>query len=284
VGKQALWQQRILGNFADLRSEALFAIADLEICCRPASVNLLGRNLTVGIDPSAGGGDATGLVICSGNMILKAERIEASDSFEATIKFLQPYREHIRLIYCDVIGLGAEWPRMLRDRGYRVEGVNVSAQPKAHDILYANLKAERYVALARRVRKRVISGMTPDLAQELGAIEQQSREGDGAVQISSKKEVKNKLGHSPDLAEALMIVLGGHDPGDDAEAAREAIRLNSRISSVQRDHVGEVVGDWRDDADDLGLGASGAGVANRHVSRGGIRIGVPRSYGKFRNF
>jgi hypothetical protein len=114
-------------------------------------------------------------------MILKAERIEASDSFEATIKFLQPYREHIRLIYCDVIGLGAEWPRMLRDRGYRVEGVNVSAQPKAHDILYANLKAERYVALARRVRKRVISGMTPDLAQELGAIEQQSREGDGAV-------------------------------------------------------------------------------------------------------
>src|ERR1700682_3500855 len=27
VGKQALWQQRILGNFADLRSEALFAIA-----------------------------------------------------------------------------------------------------------------------------------------------------------------------------------------------------------------------------------------------------------------
>jgi phage terminase large subunit len=284
VGKQALWQQRILGNFADLRSEALFSVADLEACMRPSSADPHHRNFEVGIDPSVGGGDATGVTICSGNAIVACERIEAADSFEATIKFLRPYRDSIRLIYCDVIGLGAEWPRMLREHGYRVEGINVSGAPKAHDIKYANLKAERFVALAHRVRKRAISGMTPDLAQELGAIEQMSREGDGAVLIASKKEVKAKLGHSPDLAESLMVVLGGPDFAQRAQDARDALNLNSSFSSVRRDNLGEALNDPYAEMEDLGLNRTGAGIANRRVSRGPMRVGLVRNYGRRRGF
>jgi hypothetical protein len=285
VGKQALWQQRVLGNFADLRSEALFAMADLEACSRPASVDPSSRDLKVGIDPSLGGGDATGVTICSGNAILACERILASDNFEATLRFLEPYKDRIQLLCVDTIGLGATWPRLFQRAGYRrVEGVNVAEAPRSEGpTKYNNLKAERYVALSNRVRARLIAGMTPELVQELGAIEQTSRDGDGAVMISGKKEVKSILGHSPDLAESLMVVLGGPDLKAAAQDARENMALMSRLTR-QVDNTGEPLTDPYADIDDLGLNSTGAGPANRAVSRGSGRIGAARLYGRFRNW
>ena len=287
-GKRALFEQRVMGNFADFSSDALFAIADLEACYRPASADPRQKNYCVGIKSSEGsGGDATGVIIAAKNAIIRVQRIEAGNNQDATIEFLKPYKNAISMIYLDAVGMGKGWMRPLREQGYRVEPIYVNGAPKFHgDIDCANIKAERFIGLADRVRAHVISGMTPDLMQELSAITQRSNSGNGQVEIASKAEVKKILGHSPDLAEAAMLVLGGFDPELAARLARENMALMSnagRSSTQQVDNLGDTLNDPYSDIEDLGLNSTGAGIANRRV-RQVSGIGPARNYGRFRSW
>ena len=110
----------------------------------------------------------------------------------------------------DSCGLGYFFAEPLREAGYRCEGVNVASAAKDRE-RYSNAKAERYWRLRERFIAGEVSGLTDDMLAELASITWLI-DPHGRICIEGKVDVKAALGHSPDLAEALMLTLGENAP------------------------------------------------------------------------
>ena len=98
----------------------------------------------------------------------------------------------------------------IRDAGYRAVGVNVAGKPSDSE-KFANLKAERFWRLRERIQSGEVTGLTDEMLAELAAITWLI-DAAGRIAIEGKADVKSVLGHSPDLAESLMLALGEPSP------------------------------------------------------------------------
>jgi hypothetical protein len=76
---------------------------------------------------------------------------------------------------------------------------------------YSNAKAERFWNLRSRFLAGEVSGLIDEMLAELAAITWLIGTR-GEIAIEGKSDVKAALGHSPDLAEALMLALGEGAP------------------------------------------------------------------------
>lgn len=115
------------------------------------------------------------------------------------------------LIGIDVIGLGAGVVDRLREMGDNVLEVN-SAEKAEEDTKYYNLRAEMYWNTGRKFAEKDIkltwqgkSGEDKDLARELSSASYLVR--NGKILIEPKDKIKERLGRSPDKADAYLIGL-----------------------------------------------------------------------------
>ncbi len=115
---------------------------------------------------------------------------------------------YVATIVVDVIGLGAGVSDRLRELGYDVEEFN--SGHAAYDNDYLNKRAEHYF----RVRNMLEEGKTSggpwsdgELREELTTIEWQPTTG-GKKKMELKKELRTRLGRSPDKADAVVMALG----------------------------------------------------------------------------
>jgi phage terminase large subunit len=145
------------------------------------------------------------IVACAGGAIIDSETW-TNDSRGPALAFCRKWDSRLRIVRVDSAGLGFYFAEAIRDRGYRTEGINVSGSATDKE-RFANSKAERYWCLRERFQRGEVSGLTDEMLSELAAITWliDTR---GAIAIEGKVEVKAALGHSPDLAEALMIAIG----------------------------------------------------------------------------
>ena len=115
------------------------------------------------------------------------------------------------LIGVDVIGLGAGVADRLREMGDDVLDVN-TAEKAEEDTKYYNLRAEMWWNTGRRFAEKDIkltwkgkSGEDRDLAKELSSVSYLIR--NGRILIEPKEKIKERLGRSPDKADAYLIGL-----------------------------------------------------------------------------
>jgi phage terminase large subunit len=205
-----LWQSRVLGEFQSSSSNALIPLAWLEHARQPAFDN--GGDINIGVDVAGPGKDRTVAVACRGGAIIDVGIYTDADARGVTLNFIRKYQDRLRMIRIDSAGAGWYFLQDIRDAGYRAAGVNVGSGPDEREReRFRNLKAQRYWFLRERFERGEISGLSDEMLAELSAVKYLIN-ARGHVEIEDKASVKSLIGRSPDLAEALMIAIGEHEP------------------------------------------------------------------------
>lgn len=200
------YRTKILGDFPRGGSELLIHIDEMYESFerwKKADPDKIDTPLVAGLDPAAGKHDYSVLTIRKGWYIFKPIRIKHSDTFDLVGKVESICKSNkVQELYVDYQGMGiGVYDQLRRIGGFRVYKVVSSARandPQA----YRNLRAELYCSLRDNFQYLAI----PDedrYIQEFGeiALEQDKV----PLQVVDKRQIRNRLGFSPDYADSLMV-------------------------------------------------------------------------------
>jgi phage terminase large subunit len=264
-----LWQARVLGQFPSSSSNALIPLSWLEAACRPA-VGSVGARLIIGVDPAEAGRDKTAVVACSGGAIVDSAAFSDADARWAVIQFIRKHADNLAMVRVDSIGVGWGFTKHIRDCGYRVAGIYVSARAEDPE-RFMNSRAVRYWFLRERFERGEVSGLANDLLIELASLTY-GLGPRGQTLIDDKASVKSILGHSPDLAEAAMLALGepSYEP-----FVHQHLPIPTRGQLLDRVGYGQRGGPQADDALEDALGHRGersSPVAQSRCARSAVAV------------
>jgi len=226
-----IYRIRVLGKFPKSDDDALI-LYDWIDAARERSGGVDSGPMIMGIDPGRSvDGDATGIVVRSGDRVLHTEQMWIDDLMKVAGVGVRLKNELIAAypdldwgwFAVDVIGLGAGVADALKSQGEEVEDVNVSEASTMYNDA-GNKEAERLRdELWLRVRdwlketgslKGLDDGILEVLTAELGA-PKYSIGLSGAIKVEGKKEMKKRGISSPNLADALCCTFapGPQDSG-----------------------------------------------------------------------
>jgi len=140
----------------------------------------------------------------------KLKTTEVEDELKKILSTYQVPRSHCIV---DEIGLGSGIVDHLECKGF-VAGAAPIATQLANDpnsVKFANLKTQCFYKLSELVNKAEIGidcddiNIKQKIIEELEIIKQLDSDEDGKLKITSKDDMKNILGRSPDLADALSF-------------------------------------------------------------------------------
>jgi len=160
-----------------------------------------------GVDVARFGNDTTVCYCLDGTDIIDEMIFGQKDTMYTAGKIhIWAQEKHPDLIGVDVIGLGAGVADRLREMGDNVLDVN-SAEKAEEEEKYYNLRAEMWWNIGRRFAEKDIklTWQDKDLARELSSFSYLIR--NGKILIESKEKIKERLGRSPDRADAYIIGL-----------------------------------------------------------------------------
>lgn len=164
--------------------------------------------IDAGLDVAWTGLDESALGIKCGNRLIEPiiawNGMDTVETTRIVKERLGPYRDRLRRINVDVIGIGAGVYDNLKHDDWPVVPVNGSTSPRANGQAY-NLRAEMAWDLREQFRQQEIGGPIDELTEhQLTSIRYRYTPG-GKIQIERKDEYKQRLkGMSPDRAEALL--------------------------------------------------------------------------------
>lgn len=198
-----LYISKVLGEFPEIGEDGLIPLKWI----RQAQDRDLPMDLPIelGVDVG-GGGDKNIFCLRRGGHARIIRRDTQPDTMVTTGNVVRAIREHRpSRVKVDYIGIGRGAVDRLNEMGHNVEGVNVGEQAIDKDS-YINLRAEGYWHLREIFQSGEIDidSEDEDLAAQLAELQYKPTSG-GKIQIESKLEMKRRLGHSPDDADALML-------------------------------------------------------------------------------
>jgi phage terminase large subunit len=216
------WVSRVRGQFPDQAQNALVKLRWLERAKERAlrtPVLYEATSLVAGVDVGGGGAETVVYVCGSKRHELKIVALGAwrcEDTRGEVVRFLAQYRDRLRSVRVDSIGMGYNFGLHLRDQRFPVELVNVgmacesSPERRENDPAgrFVNLKAQHYQELADALERDEVHGLTDDIT--IGQLAGLLYEVDshGRIKIESKESARARGVPSPDRAEALMLALG----------------------------------------------------------------------------
>lgn len=127
--------------------------------------------------------------------------MEVADKFIAA---LEGPSDKLDMLFCDVGGLGAGVIDRVQQMGY-YNISEVAFQGKAQDnARYENIRAEMYFKLKEWLERGGALPEVPGLREELHKVQYKFSK-HGRLMLTPKEEIKEKLGRSPDTADALAL-------------------------------------------------------------------------------
>jgi len=224
-----LYQSKVLGQFPVASEHGLIPLAwVLQANERAASTDRGAgpekAQRMVGVDVARSGADATVFLLREGNTVLAVEEHHSLSITESTgklIMFVEKRSVPWRQVFVDVIGIGAGVVDLLREQRRRVAAVNFGAsawEPRQ----YANMRAQCYWGLRDALRPDVAAPLAIPakfgrLCSELASVEWSVTSG-GKILLEPKKTLKQRIGRSPDHADALALTYARR-PGPDVWVA-----------------------------------------------------------------
>jgi hypothetical protein len=215
------WMSRVRAQFPDQAQNALIKLNWLERAKQHLvsdQVREQASSLVAGVD--VGGGEAETVVyVCESNShdfkIIASGAWRSADTRGEVVRFLARYRQRLRSVRVDAIGIGHNFGLHLRDERFPVELVNVSMACESHPDWgendparrFINLKAQYYHELADALERDELRGLTDDITigQLAGIVYEVDAH--GRIKIESKESARARGMPSPDRAEALMPAL-----------------------------------------------------------------------------
>lgn len=168
----------------------------------------VGRPIKVfGCDIARFGDDLTVVYYMEGTDIIEEMIIGQKDTmFTAGKIHIWAQEKEPDLIGVDTIGLGAGVADKLREMGNEVLDFN-SSEKAEEEIKFKNLRAEIWWNVGRRFAEKEIklTWIDEGLRRELSAVGYEIR--NGKIIIEPKDKIKERLGRSPDKADAYIIGL-----------------------------------------------------------------------------
>ena len=194
--------------------------------------------LIIGLDVARFGDDRSVFCFRRGRVCIKFQSYSKLDNVEVAnhatffIRECRPQR-----IFIDAGGVGGGVIDILHDRGYKKIVRPVMFGAKAlRDERYHNRRAEMWDELRQWLSGEIPVQLLHDenLCAELCAVNKKY-DAQGRLQLEEKDEIKKKLGHSPDFADALALTFA--EPLMNAESD-ECTRDNpNSIESMFRVHT-----------------------------------------------
>lgn len=219
-----LYLVKVKGKFPKTESDMLIPLDHIEEAFLREQEPL--GNKRLGVDVARYGDDFTVLIIRQGKKIIRKNKYQKENTMQTVGRVLRMMEEEkieARDVDIDDTGLGGGVVDRLQEKEYNVNGVVVGATAEDEEH-YTNIRAENYWAIRDWIK-------TADLPKdddyyELANIKYKWKsERKGQLQIEPKKDMKKRMGHSPDTADALMLTFTGSTPspfpeqegvGDDA--------------------------------------------------------------------
>ena len=205
--ESAPYQVRVMGNFPQQGEDTLIPLLWIELAMERFEDTEEGDPVQIGADIAAYGSDKTVIAVRKGQKVLPLNVYSQKNTRETAGLIQLTAREHeTRKISVDEIGIGRGVVDSLEEDGYENVGVNVAE--KSSDMeRFHNLRAELWWNLRELLNpeKEPIS-LPPDdeLLSELASVKYKI-DARGAIQIESKDDMKKRLGHSPDRADAVVL-------------------------------------------------------------------------------
>jgi hypothetical protein len=201
------FKQELLCEFDASSDNVLIKISD----ARGASKTILRENQfnfapkIIGVDVAWEGGDRS--------VIMQRQGLQ---SFQPIIRQGIPEKTFSGLVaqsirdwgadkcFVDVTGgYGGEVLSRLLDSGFNVEGVSFSAKP--FNPRFMNLRAEMWFKMADWVKSGASIWKDEALIQELSAPTYDNDNAANKLKLESKADIKDRIGVSPDIADALAL-------------------------------------------------------------------------------
>lgn len=225
-------QSRVHAQFPRTGVDTLIPLGWAESAA--ARADLIDRTSTniveAGIDVARTGTDETVIAVRCGPDVLGMEWWNGYDLMQSVGKIrnvLAPYREAGRLgrVKVDVIGMGAGVADRLRELGYDVVDVNVSASSTDPE-KWPNLRHELWWELRELFHRNEINGVTDETTiGQLTSVKYRFDSRHSMPIIESKDDMKKRGLKSPDRAEALMLAFGNPPSGGDFAAITDDATL-----------------------------------------------------------
>jgi hypothetical protein len=127
---------------------------------------------------------------------------------------LLPYRQQLKKINVDSVGIGYYMAQHFKDQGLPVTEINVGEAAKDSE-KYSNLKAELYWSFRMRAQAGDLAGLTDERAIAQLAGIRYSHNSRGQVVIESKADARKRGVKSPDRAEAVILAFAPMKIEDD---------------------------------------------------------------------
>jgi phage terminase large subunit len=211
---------RVDGEFPEQSSNSLIGVGSTEAAKERAIFIGQDASWSLGVDPARFGADQTAMAIVHGNNVMYLNREHGMDVVEVAGKVIATLREHPQILRVNVdeIGIGAGVVDVLMhqqgDGNISPEvlicGVNV-AEAADDTKEYPRLRDQMWFELGDRMKEgRIAFGpeCDPDLVDVMLAdclpVEYHFTV-IGQRQVDSKDDIIKKIGHSPDLADALAL-------------------------------------------------------------------------------
>ena len=159
------------------------------------------------VDVARYGDDTTVIYFMEGTDIKDEKILTQKDTMTTAAEIAIWAREKKPiLIGVDTIGVGAGVADRLRQMGYNVIDINSSERSKYPE-KFKNLRAEMWWTAGEMFSDQNIrlTWQDEDLINELTAVTYEIK--NGLIQIEAKEDIKARLGHSPDKADAYIMGL-----------------------------------------------------------------------------
>ena len=173
-----------------------------------------GEEVEFGVDVGAHGDDPSVVVMRQGmkaTMLLKKKGQPVTDTARQVAILADTFNPTV--IRVDTVGVGVGVFDILNEQGYPVEEFIGGAKP--NDKRFRNKRAEAYWGLRNLLCEGRV-GLHSDniewineMVNEMGTIRYLQTESDRVIQVESKKAIKKRLGHSPDICDAVVYAFEG---------------------------------------------------------------------------
>lgn len=210
------WSARVLGNFPSQAEDTLIPLVWVELAMERWEEAEASGEIQIGADVAAFGSDRSVIVVRHGSKIIEIKSYAKQSTMETAGLIKDLAREYgTERISVDEIGVGRGVVDALEEQGFDDVGVNVAERAYDPERFY-NLRSEIWWNLRERLNPESDDPISlppnDDLLSELASIKYKltSR---GSVQVEAKDAMKKRLGHSPDMADAICLALPRPETG-----------------------------------------------------------------------
>lgn len=206
----------VLGQFPPASVNALLGPDEVEAAmCRAAKEDQFAwSQKRLGIDVARFGDDRTIIFPRQGIMAFKpvTMRNATSDQIAARVAQAKNKWDSDLELIDDTGGYGSGVIDCLRTTGYTPHGVHFSGAPR--DSRYKNLRAEMWFKMADWIKSGGCLPKIPEMVAEL-TTPTYTFDASGKFVLEAKDQIKQRLGRSPDLADALAITFSFPEQSSD---------------------------------------------------------------------